>query len=204
MKRFLTALTAGVLPAFGLLVSAQTIHAGSATWKAIPASRDWNTATNWTPQVIPNAASDTATFATSDRTAVSISGGPPIYPEFSGYTVVNGIVFNAGASAFTINAPYPFELKILGAGIANNSGNTQNFTGRFSFSFSPGATSGSQNIFTINGGRTRASSDGDFIRFYSGSAGNSTFILNGGTEKRDRWRDGFLRQFDCGRCFSYR
>ena len=56
------------------------------------------------------------------------------------------------------------------------------FTGRFSFSFSPGATSGSQNIFTINGGRTRASSDGDFIRFYSGSAGNSTFILNGGTE----------------------
>src|SRR4051794_4142212 len=34
--------------------------AGSATWTANPISGDWNTAENWTPNTVPNRASDTA------------------------------------------------------------------------------------------------------------------------------------------------
>ncbi len=61
---------------------------------ATPASGDWNTATNWTPATVPNGAADIATFASSSMTATSLSA----------VTAVNGIIFNPGASAFTITA----------------------------------------------------------------------------------------------------
>src|SRR6266513_4175525 len=100
-----------------LLSIASSTYADSATWKSSPATGDWNTAANWTPMTVPNGPSDTATFATSNRTAVSLSA----------YTEVNGIVFNAGASAFTITASPSFSLTISGVGITNNSGIVQNF-----------------------------------------------------------------------------
>ena len=31
-------------------------HAGSATWNLNPASGDWDTASNWTPNTVPNGA----------------------------------------------------------------------------------------------------------------------------------------------------
>ena len=85
---------AGLLPALVLLLSIPSSHAGSATWLASPATGDWNTAGNWTAGGPPNGPADTATFATSNKTGVSLSAS----------TQVNGIVFNAGASAFTITA----------------------------------------------------------------------------------------------------
>ncbi len=78
-----------------LLSTASSSFAGSARWKATPATGDWNTAGNWTAGGPPNGPADTATFATSNITGVSLSAN----------TEVNGIVFNAGASAFTITAP---------------------------------------------------------------------------------------------------
>jgi hypothetical protein len=66
-----------------LLFILQTAFADSATWKLNPTSGDWNTATNWTPETVPNGPSDTATFATSNTTEVS----------FSATVEVNGIVF---------------------------------------------------------------------------------------------------------------
>src|SRR6266699_5551091 len=68
-----------------LLSTASSSFAGSATWKASPATGDWNTAGNWSAGGPPNGSADTATFATSNRTGVSLSAN----------TQVNGIVFNA-------------------------------------------------------------------------------------------------------------
>src|SRR5258708_694069 len=75
---------------FALMV--QNSFAGSATWDTSPTSGDWNTAANWTPPTIPNGSSDTATFAASDASDVSLSAN----------TEVSGIIFDSGASAFTI------------------------------------------------------------------------------------------------------
>ena len=101
-----------------LLFRPITADAGSATWKSSPATGDWNTATNWTPQTVPNGPSDVATFAISNQTAVSLSA----------QTEVNGITFNSGASAFTITVPANtsgFTLNITGVGVTNDSGTTQ-------------------------------------------------------------------------------
>src|SRR5260221_13298105 len=106
-----------VIPAALLLLAAQRLSlAGSATWVTNPASGDWNTASNWTPQTVPNASSDIATFATSNQTQVGISA----------ITALSGINFGEGADSFTITTEtYPVTLS--GPGIANNSGNLQRF-----------------------------------------------------------------------------
>lgn len=98
-----------------IALSLHTAHAGSATWKGNPADSDWNTATNWMPNTVPNGASDVASFATSSRTAVSLSA--PIE--------VSSIVYNPGASAFTITCAPDFPLTLSGPGVVNNSSVTQ-------------------------------------------------------------------------------
>ncbi|MGB9474921.1 MAG: hypothetical protein WCE87_07610 [Candidatus Udaeobacter sp.] len=131
---------AGLLPALVLLLSIQTSHAGSATWLATPATGDWNTAANWTAGGPPNGSADTATFASSNITGVSLSLN----------TEVNGILFNTGGSAFTITANPMFTLTISGVGMTNNSGTTQNLVadidgaGNFgTIAFTNSATAGS-------------------------------------------------------------
>src|SRR5690348_2693172 len=90
--------------------------AGSATWSANPVNSDWNTAANWIPATVPNGPADIATFDQSNITAVSISAG----------TEVNAILFNPGASAFTMTVPGTVILTLSGDGIINNSGVGQN------------------------------------------------------------------------------
>ena len=55
------------------LVSAVHVQADRATWNLNPTSGDWNTANNWTPNVVPNGPSDVATFDVSNTTEVSLS-----------------------------------------------------------------------------------------------------------------------------------
>src|SRR5436190_22983528 len=98
-----------------LLASLQLSHAGSATWTLNPTSGGWNTAANWTPATVPNAPGDTATFAVSNTTEISIVSN----------VEVNGIFFDSGASAFTITGPS--TLTISGVGVTNQSGVNQNF-----------------------------------------------------------------------------
>src|SRR5437016_11554387 len=93
------------------LIASQLTHAGSATWNLNPTSGDWNTAVNWTPATVPNGPSDTATFAVSNTTAISVSAS----------TEVNAIVFDPAASGFTITDSASRLLTISGAGIINNS-----------------------------------------------------------------------------------
>ena len=142
LARFLRTISiAGLLPALFLLLSIQSSGAGSATWKATPATGDWNSATNWTPSSPPNGPADTATFATSSKTSVSTSAN----------TEVSDLVFNAGASAFRITANPTFTLTISGASITNNSGISQNFValpGPAAVKFTNNATAGSQLVST--------------------------------------------------------
>ena len=43
-----------------LLLAAATTFGGSATWNLNPTTGDWNTATNWTPETVPNGPAETA------------------------------------------------------------------------------------------------------------------------------------------------
>ena len=130
-----------------LSLSAHSASAGSATWVASPVSGDWNTALNWSPSTIPNGPSDTATFATSSTTGISLSAS----------TEVNGIVFDIGASAYIITNPGDLVATISGVGVTNNSGLTQNFvvTGVSShygtLLFLNSATAGHSTSWTIKG-----------------------------------------------------
>src|SRR5207247_1402422 len=76
------------------------------------------TAANWTPATVPNGPGDVARFG--------ISNGPELF--LSAQTEVSEIVFDPGASAFTITAVNSLEqLIVSGTGVTNNSGITQNF-----------------------------------------------------------------------------
>jgi autotransporter-associated beta strand protein len=145
-----------------LLATASSSVAGSATWKANPATGNWSTGSNWTPATAPNGPNDTATFATSNVRFV--------VPE--GATQVNGIVFKPGASRFTI-APLLTTLTISGTGITNNSGIVQNFApGPGAINFANNATAGGSNV---------AFADKGSINFSNTStAGNATFTSSAG------------------------
>jgi autotransporter-associated beta strand protein len=147
-------------------LSAQSVWAGSATWKTNPPTNDWNTANDWSPAAIPNGPSDTATFGTSSQTAVSLAAN---------FDEVNGIAFNPGASVFTITAQAAGSLYISGTGIVNNSSVTQNFVAVDNYSsitFANSATAGTNTNFndTANGG-------GIFFNNLS-TAGGGTFVID--------------------------
>jgi autotransporter-associated beta strand protein len=141
-----------------LLATASSSFAGSATWKATPVDVNWNNAVNWITGGPPNGPADTATFATS-----KIKG-----PAIGDTTEVNGIVFNAGASAFTISSPFN-TLTISGVGITNNSGRIQNFVSGSTVNFFNSATAGSLTHFT---------NTGDVNFSDSATAGNASFTIN--------------------------
>jgi autotransporter-associated beta strand protein len=185
MKRLLVVpFIAGLLPAFFLSLSIQTGRADSATWKTNPVSGDWNHAANWTPPTIPNGPSDTATFGSSDVTDVFNSAGEQL-------TEVNGIVFDAGANAFTITAST--FLYITGVGIGNNSGIPQNFVvpASFGISFRNGATAGSGTLFTINGSTAGVPYAGH-IDFEHSSAGNGIFVIPYNADSGNNNNGGFI------------
>src|ERR1043166_8840446 len=180
---------------FGLTMHAGC--AGSATWHLDPISGDWNTAANWMPNTVPNGPSDTATFAVSNMTEVSLSSNVD----------VNGIAFDPGASAFTITTPPSLRLRVSGTDITNNSGVAQQFvltaedalfgdrgTMRFTNSASAGELTTYTNARGIIGFLDSASAAGATfvnegnqtlgwvgVTFFSGdsSAGNATFYNNG-------------------------
>jgi fibronectin-binding autotransporter adhesin len=148
-------------------------HAGSATWNLNPTNGDWHTAANWTPATVPNGSADFASFSVSNNTAVSLSAS----------ATVNGLIFNPGASAFTITANPTRLLNITGVGIANNSGITQNFSALSNenalfgmFIFSGSASAGDSNVFTNHGSKKPGFSSDGVLFTETSTAGTSTFI----------------------------
>jgi hypothetical protein len=115
-------------------------HADSATWNLNPISGDWNTAPNWTPATVPNGPADTATFALSNTTGVSISAD----------TEVNGIIFTPAATNSYYIDTFENTLTLSGTGITNNSGIAQYLSSgsppNGSLQFSNSSTAGSANI----------------------------------------------------------
>ncbi len=147
-----------------LLSAASSSFAGSATWKASAANAEWFSVNNWVQGTIPNAPGDTATFASSNRTSIDIAFN----------VEVNGIVFNPGASAFTIasNPAAVPEIIISGVGITNNSGIVQHFVvnrGAAQILFLNSATAGSLTDFTSFGTITFGATS---------TADNATFTNN--------------------------
>jgi autotransporter-associated beta strand protein len=150
-------------------------YAISAQWDLDPISGDWNTGANWTPMGVPNGPADTATFALSNTTDVSISAN----------TEVNGIIFSpAATNPYTITASPSVTLTISGTGITNNSGITQSFvtaidafgnTGTIVFSNS--ATAGTNVAYANNGSAGGSGSTGQMI-FKNNSTAGSAGILN--------------------------
>ncbi len=149
-------------------------YAGSAEWNLKPTSDHWNTAANWTPMTVPNGPADTAAFALSNTTDVSISAD----------TEVNGIMFTPPAtSPYFITVSRGITLTLSGTGVTNSSGIVQNFvTNGDQFgqiSFTNNATAGSSTIFINNHGKD-ISQGGHTFFFNTSTAGNATFINNSG------------------------
>jgi autotransporter-associated beta strand protein len=164
-----------------LRLAQNSAFAGSATWRMNPVNGDWNTAANWTAGGPPNGAADVATFATSNVTGIFASA----------LTQVNGIVFNSGASAFTINS-VEATLYITGVGITNNSATTQNFvTAPYAdfltasqIEFINSATAGSVTAFTNKAGADFGLPGGGTTLFIDHStASNSAFANEGGADR---------------------
>jgi len=110
-----------------LLAAAGTAFGGSATWLGGKGGCQscWrpDRENNWTPATVPNGPADIATF--------DVSNLP--FPWVDETDIeVNGIVFNAGASAFTIDvystSSFGLALTISGVGITKNSFIKINFT----------------------------------------------------------------------------
>jgi hypothetical protein len=102
-----------VLLTLGYL-TAVAVHAQDATWILNPGSGTWNTATNWTPQKVPEG---TATFGSSSTTSITFSKVAP----------VGTIQFNAGAPAYSFDVSGE-TLFLSGTGIVNNSSNAPTFS----------------------------------------------------------------------------
>src|SRR5450432_1022196 len=97
-----------------LLLGIQSSPAGSATWNATPSGQYWSYPANWTPATVPSATADTATFGVSSITSLE-----------QVFLSVGSIIFNPGASAYTLNPYNPDVVTMAGQGIINNSGVVQ-------------------------------------------------------------------------------
>jgi hypothetical protein len=163
-------------------------YAISAQWDLDPISGDWNTASNWTANGVPNGPADIATFGLSHTTDVSISAN----------TEVNGITFNAAATnPYTITATPRLTLTISGVGITNNSGITQNFVtvAGGEIRFTNNATGGSNVSISNAGGTTNFfdhstgganSEEGGTTNFFDRSTGSALNFIGGTTNFFDR------------------
>ena len=156
-----------------LLLIVQTAYAGSATWKTNAINSSWNDARNWTPETVPNGPDDVATFATSGITSIFLS-------EIE----VSEIVFNPGASSFTITSDSFHLFTVSGLGIINNSGVTQQFIADQSLltpetqpiQFTNSATAGNGTVFQALGGIDEDGSGGGKIEFFDSSSADHASI----------------------------
>jgi autotransporter-associated beta strand protein len=175
-----------------LLLGLHSTRGGSATWSVDPISSDWNTATNWTPATVPNGPVDTATFLASNTTAIALSAN----------VEVDSLLFDSGASSFTIISLPQLPLTISGTGIINNSGVPQNFiidqddsADSNGITFSNNASAGTATVFTVMGGKDFAFGTGGTLIFRNtATAANGTFDVFGA--KAHAYRGGSINFWD--------
>jgi autotransporter-associated beta strand protein len=147
-----------------LFITGQQTLADSATWRFDPINSDWTTPENWTPETVPDAETDTASFDVSNVTDITISS----------YFVIGSVIFNDGASAYTISG----ILSIAGSGVINNSGVTQTFVfNQQSLGFGNSSTAGANVVYVSNGEPTATYAATVFGG--QSNAGSATFINSG-------------------------
>jgi autotransporter-associated beta strand protein len=176
--RSVAAIVGGRVIAALIFVWVQTAHAGSADWLSSPADSNWNNGANWTSGGPPNGSSDIATFADSNNNLVNVGDA----------TEVSGIVFNdpsMSAPQYSIQVADAIFFNITGAGITNNTSNTEffvtlsdnDFGGIF---FKNSASAGSHTDFTATAA-TASGGQGSTVAFSNTStAAHGTFRAYGG------------------------
>ena len=168
------------------ILSFHSAQAGSATWNATPTSMYWSNPANWTPATVPSTTADTATFGSSSLTSLD-----------QAYLSVGSIVFNPGASTYTINPSSIYKSTMSGPGIINNSGVLQNINlpavpqfagdeewGDNLFILALSATAGTMVQYTVYGssGADCKTDDPAVVEFLNTTtAGSATFLVNPGT-----------------------
>lgn len=144
--------------------------AGSAIWSSNPVNNEWTNAQNWMPNTVPNGIADTANFATSRMTELTVTG----------LIEVASLNFESGADAYTIStrpaATLGTVLFVTGSGIINDSGQVQRFQTEFNGTFTSGvffeddATAGEMISFVGVGGQ--------YVFLDSSSAGSASFDIS--------------------------
>ena len=179
-----------------LALSATFSYAGSATWNLNPTSGDWHTAANWTPNTVPNGPGDIATFDVSTTTDITSAPG-------TGSIEVDSIVFNPGASAYSVTVPsylgeFNYFLSISGTGIVNNSGVSQTFVSldRAGVIFENNATAGNLTVFS---NPASAELGGQTFFLDSSNADNCT-IINDGAPGAAGGGHAILCSVECREC----
>ena len=128
------------------LAFVSTVLAGNSTWSSNPLTNDWNTATNWVPNQVPDSPDDTAIFDLSALTSLSVSQDID----------VGALTFDVGASAYTITPAAGVTMTISGAGISNQSGVTQTFVlpgdSDIGITFTGSAKAGTMTLFSNHTG----------------------------------------------------
>jgi fibronectin-binding autotransporter adhesin len=161
--------------------------ADSATWSTSPTSTDWSVDVNWMPATVPDDPSAVATFAASALPQVELFGTSQnsVLDES-----VAGIVFPAGASAYTITAHTFGSVTFYGPGVVNHSGIRQNFVtdtvgtgvGIGQFAFLNSSSAGSNlNTFTNGGAKANDTDGGTCLFTDDASAGSAIFVNQGGS-----------------------
>jgi len=172
----------------GISLGAVTAHAQDATWKAAPATNNWNAGGNWTPDSVPTG---TANFGASNTTTLTFS---------TASTSIGTIRFDAGAPAYTFNILGNKNLDVTGTGIVNNSGNAPTFNldtqleaGAARLRFFNSSTAGNATILGSRSGgpeffnTSTAGTSKIFVNLFgnaifhdSSTAGNATIGAGGG------------------------
>ena len=168
MNRSFSRLRFFVAAALLFLAAQGPALAGSATWTINPTSGDWNTATNWMPQTVPNSETDVATFGASNMTNLSITNAS---------VSLDSAVFNSGAPPYTLTIQI-YNLIFYGAGVVNNSSSVQSIV-------TPTVENNDADLFFYNNATagimtSYSTVGGSFVFYNSSSAGAATFDLTDG------------------------
>jgi autotransporter-associated beta strand protein len=170
MKRFVAA-------AVVLATAVHGAYAGSATWNLNPVDNNWNNPANWTPAIVPDMQ---ATFDVSNVTHIRAAD-----------VSVESIVFNPGASAFTLIGGTNGN-SFNGAGFVNNSAVVQHFivrpAGKLWFY---GSASADNMVITNPGGASYT-----FTEFLENSTAANATIINEGALTSTSLNGGFTNFLD--------
>ncbi len=173
-------------------------RASTATWLDNPVNGDWNNPVNWTTGGPPNGPADMASFAASNQTAILLSTN----------TEVDSVVFDNGATSYTITTGPSLILTISGAGVLRTSNYLSTFVtettdgnspDRGQLWFTGSASAGTYTFIVNNGSGSSSLSGGRAVFFDNSTAGTAIITQNGPSETGgDGGRALFLNNASAG------